>query len=148
VSGIHESLQSIFISEIGVDLFPVGGPVSVVSAFKVVNNWRNPDGIEAQIFYVLELLSNSVEVSTAIVMEVASRLVSIASLESISKDLIDISLFPFGCGLSLCDCSNEGKCSKCCEKSSLHIKYNIMLIININDPKSFSKAIYLYYIFY
>jgi hypothetical protein len=127
VSGIDKSLQGIFTSEVGVDLFPVSGPVSMVPLVKVVNNGRNPYGIEAKIFYVLELLSDSIKVSTTIVVEVASGLVSAASLESISKDLIDVSSLPFSSRFANGDCTNEGKCRKSSNKSSLHIKYNLIL---------------------
>lgn len=67
VGSRYESLQTLLASELGVDLFPVAGPVPVETVLGVVNNWRNPDCVEAQVLNILQVLHDSVEVTTTVV---------------------------------------------------------------------------------
>jgi hypothetical protein len=67
VSSIHKCFKRVSISEIGIDSFEISCPVSMVTFFTVVEDWRDPNGIETKVLDILKLGCNSSEVSTAIV---------------------------------------------------------------------------------
>jgi len=96
VSSFHEVLEIIVRAEVIVGLLPIGGPVSVISITVVVNNWRDPDGVETHTLDVIEVLGNTVPGSSAVVGEIgtSSVVLTVALGKSISKHLINSSLFP------------------------------------------------------
>lgn len=68
----------------------------MVSSVTVVNDGRNPDGIEAHSLDVVEVVFDPFESSPTVVAQVAAgRLGFIITSESISEELVDRSLLPF-----------------------------------------------------
>ena len=64
---LHKLLKVILTSEVTVDLLPVASPVAVISTIEVINDGRDPDGIEAHTLDVVKLLDHSLVVTTAVV---------------------------------------------------------------------------------
>jgi hypothetical protein len=85
VCSIHHLLQRVLISKVGVKLLPVSSPVPVVPTIGVVNYWGYPYSIEPEVFNILKLLLNSLEVTTAVVVKITKRCVTVASPIAISK---------------------------------------------------------------
>ena len=109
VASVDETLEVILRTESIVDLVPVTGPVSVVSLVEVVDDWSNPDGVEAHSLDVIEMVLETFPGSTAVVAEVgASTVVGVFLGESVGEDLVDSSLLPVG------DVTSR----RCSEKSS------------------------------
>ena len=85
VCSINHLLQRVFISEVRVDSLPVSCRVPVIPLICVVNDWRNPNSIEAEVFNILKLLLNSLEVTTAVSVKITKIGVTVASIEAICK---------------------------------------------------------------
>jgi len=85
VCSVHHLLQRVLISKVGVKLLPVSSPVPVVPSIGVVNYRRYPNSIEAEVFNILKLLLNSLEVTTAVVVKITERGVTVASPIAISE---------------------------------------------------------------
>lgn len=68
---VDHSLELLLISEVGVYFLPVCGPVTMVTSSEVVNNGRDPDGVEAEVLDVLDLVDDASMVTTAVVVQVA-----------------------------------------------------------------------------
>ena len=95
VGSLDELLEVVLRTEVGVEVLPVTGPVSVVATIGVVHNWGDPDGIESHSLDVVELLDHTLVVSTTVVAEVgAGAGVAITAGEPISEDLVNRALFP------------------------------------------------------
>jgi uncharacterized membrane protein len=97
VSCVNHVLKSSIASKVLVSFLPVCSPVSMESTSSIVNNWRDPDCVEAEVLDVLEILGNTVVVTTAVVWlfsEVTASLAAISLCESVSNNLINWSLFP------------------------------------------------------
>jgi len=103
VSSIDEVGKILLATEVGVDGVPVLGPVAVISLANVVDDGRNPDGIESHALDVVKIVLNTLEGSATVHAEVGAG-VSIGRVlgESISEDLVNRTLFPFGCVACLC----------------------------------------------
>ena len=67
VSCSDKGLKFVRGSEVGVNAFPVFSPVSMVATGQVVDNWTDPDGIEAHSFDVVQAVLNTFEGATAVV---------------------------------------------------------------------------------
>jgi hypothetical protein len=94
VSCVNQSLESGLISEVGVNLVPVASPVAVIAAISIVNGRGDPDSIEAEVLHVLQLLGHTVVVTSAVIVQITERGVSVASPKSIGEDLIHCALLP------------------------------------------------------
>jgi len=95
VSGVNEGLEIILTSEVGIDLLPVSGPISVITILQVVNDWGDPDGIETESLNIIKVVLDTLPGTSTVVAEVsASTVVSIGSSKSICKNLVNRSLFP------------------------------------------------------
>ena len=79
VGSINHLLQRVLISEVRVNLLPVSSPVPVVPTIGVVDDRGYPYSIETEVFNILKLLLNSLEVTTAVVVKIAKRCVTVAS---------------------------------------------------------------------
>ena len=79
VCSINHLLERVLISEMRVNLLPVSSPVPVVPTIGVVDDWGYPYSIEAEVFNILKLLLNSLEVTTAVVVKITKRGVTVAS---------------------------------------------------------------------
>ena len=94
VSLVDKCLERGLITEVRINLLPIAGPISVISFIEVVNNGGDPDGIKAEILHVLELLSDTIEITTAVVVQIAEIGVAVAAPETISQDLVNCALLP------------------------------------------------------
>lgn len=96
VSCFDEVLKIIIGTEVIVGLLPIGGPVSVITITVVVNDWGDPDGVEAHTLNVIEVVGDTVPGSSTVVGEISasSVVLTVALGKSIGKDLVDSSLFP------------------------------------------------------
>jgi len=63
----NESFQIISRAEVAIDGVPVSGPVSVIAIWGVINYWTNPNSIETHTSYIVEVVLESFESSTAVV---------------------------------------------------------------------------------
>ena len=73
-----------------IQLVEIPPPVPVVSTIPIVNDRRDPDGIEAHPVNVIKVIDQPSIASTAIVSEVAATLSgTIIASESICQQLID-----------------------------------------------------------
>ena len=115
VSGIDKSLQVISGTEVCVNTIPVSGPVAVIATIEVIDNWGDPDSIEAHTLDVIQVVDHALIVTTTVVGKgTTSVSVTITSTESIGKNLIDGALFPGSGVSSLHGGEHEsGKCSVC-----------------------------------
>jgi hypothetical protein len=68
----------------------------MVTTVKIIYHRRDPDGIEAKVFHILQLLCHSIEVTAAVVMKITAGGISVALPESVSEDLVDCPLLPSG----------------------------------------------------
>ena len=66
VSGLYEILQVIRGAEVGVGFLPVCGPVSMVAAVDVVDNRRDPDGVETHALNVVQIVDHALVVTSAV----------------------------------------------------------------------------------
>jgi len=96
VSSFDEVLKILVGTEVIVGLLPIGGPVSVITITVVINDWRDPDGVETHTLNVIEVVGDTVPGSSAVVGEIraSSVILTVALGKSIGKDLINSSLFP------------------------------------------------------
>jgi hypothetical protein len=74
MSCVDQLLEGGIVSEMAIDLLPVPGPVTVVALVKIVDDWRDPDGIEAEILDVLQIVGNAIKVAATVVVKLAARL--------------------------------------------------------------------------
>lgn len=79
VCSINHLLQRVVISKVRVKLLPVSSPVPVISTIGVVNDRGDPYSIEAEVFNILKLLLDTLEVTTAVVVKITKRGVTAAS---------------------------------------------------------------------
>ena len=91
-----EVLEGGLVSEVLVEPFPVLGPVAVVAAVQVVHYGGDPDGVEAQVLDVVQVLHDAVIGTSAVVVQVAAGGVSIGSGESVGQKLVHSALLPGG----------------------------------------------------
>lgn len=90
VSCLDQVLEVVFSTEVGVDLIPVGGPVSVITSIEIVDYWRNPDSVEAHTCHVIKVVLDTLPGSTAIVRKTGACVSTVlVSGKSVSKDLVD-----------------------------------------------------------
>lgn len=116
VGSLHELLQAVSTTKVIIDFIPILSPVTVEAIFGIINNWWNPNGIKTKIFNVLQVLNNTIKVTTAVVWlfaEIAVGLVAITLGESISYQLIHCSRFP-----CICVFSKSGSCREECAEDS------------------------------
>jgi len=66
VGSFDEVLQVVGTTEVGVDLLPVASPVSVITIVKIVDDRRDPDGIEAHTLNVVQVVDETLVVSATI----------------------------------------------------------------------------------
>ena len=66
-AGANKVLEIVSRSKMVVELLPVASPVPMVTSIQVINNRRNPNGIEAHSRDVIKVVSNSL-VSTSTVV--------------------------------------------------------------------------------
>ena len=86
----------------GVDLLPVGGPITVVAGLDVVNNGGDPDGVETHSFDVVQVVFDTLEGTAAVLAQVSTGLgAGMVLREPISEELVDRSLLPLLGGASL-----------------------------------------------
>lgn len=110
VTSLHKVGEILSRTEVVVELFPVSSPVSMVASVHVLDNWTDPNSIEAHSCDVVQVVLDSLVSSTAVVSQVIARTASAAALrESISKDLIHTSLFPIVSVSS--SCASDHACS-------------------------------------
>lgn len=87
VGGLDHSLKTISSSKVVIDFIPVLSPVTMEAILSVIYNWWDPNGIKTKVFDVLEILNDTIKVTTAVVWlfaEVTVGLVAVALGESIS----------------------------------------------------------------
>ena len=96
VGSFDEVLKIISRTEVIVSLLPIGSPVTVITITVVINDWGDPDGVEAHTLDVVKVVGDTVPGTTAVVGEIStsSVVLTVALGESIGEDLIDGSLFP------------------------------------------------------
>lgn len=95
VGGVDESLEVALRAEVRVYSLPIASPVSMVSAINVVDDWRDPNSVEAHALNVIEMGDHALVVTTTVTREIAARAsAAITAGESISEDLVDRTLFP------------------------------------------------------
>ena len=93
--------QVLLSAKIWVDLVPIKGSIAVVVISIVLRDGRDPYSIESHTFYIVKLILNSFESSTAVFVKIrAWRSASICPPEAVSYYLIYRSLFPFIFGMS------------------------------------------------
>ena len=82
----------------------------MIAVAKVVNDWSDPDGVEAKALNVVKVVLNSFPGSTAVVAEIGAGSIVVAAglSESVRKDLIDGLTFPV-VGVSSLNCSEGSK---------------------------------------
>ena len=68
----YQIREGLLISKVVIDLVPVSGPVAVVASLQVVNDWRDPDGIESRILNVLEVFCEAPKVTATIISKIAT----------------------------------------------------------------------------
>lgn len=98
VTSINKGLETTFTTEVTVDLSHVLSSITVESIRIIIGDRGDPDSVETQICNIVEVVFNTLEVTTTIVglsVQVATRLRSITKSESISDDLIDVTSLPF-----------------------------------------------------
>lgn len=98
VTSVDKRLETISTTEFGVDFSHVLSSVTVECVGIVIRDRRNPDSIEAHTKDVVEIVFNTLEVTTTIVglsVQVTIRLGSITKGESIGDDLVDVTSLPF-----------------------------------------------------
>ena len=74
VGSIYKSLEVFCSAKVLVNLFPVGGPVAVVAWLQVLDDWRDPNGVESHTLDVVKLVDHSLVVSTAVVAQVRASI--------------------------------------------------------------------------
>lgn len=112
VASINKGSETTFTTEVTVDFSHVLSSITVESIRIIIGNRGDPNSVETQICNIVEVVFDTLEVTTAIVglsVQVATRLRSITKSESISDDLIDVTSLPFLSSFGR-DC-NEEKCS-------------------------------------
>lgn len=98
VTSINKGLETTFTTEVTVDFSHVLSSITVESIRIIIGDRGDPDSVETQICNIVEVVFNTLEVTTTIVglsVQVATRLRSITKSESISDDLIDVTSLPF-----------------------------------------------------
>lgn len=112
VTSINEGLETISTTEVTVDFSHILSSVTVELVGIIIRDRRNPNSIETQTSNIVEIVFNTLEVTTTIVrlsVQVTIRLGTITKSESVSDDLVDVTSLPFLGGLSR-NC-NKKKCS-------------------------------------
>lgn len=95
VCGIDQVLEVLLGSKVRVDLLPVGGPVSVVSTVNVVDDWSDPNGVEAHTLDIVKVVLETFPVTTAVVGKIRASIGrSVLSGKSVSENLINSSFLP------------------------------------------------------
>ena len=95
VAGFDKVLEIIRRSEVVVGLVPVSTPVAMISWLLVIDNWRDPDGIESHTLDIVKMVDHSLVGTSAILGKVSASARSVIILgKSISQDLINSSLLP------------------------------------------------------
>ena len=95
VCGVDESLEIALGAEVRVYSLPIASPVSMVAAINVVDDWRDPNCVEAHAFDIIKMGNHTLVVTTAVAREiVACASAAVTTGESISEDLVDRTLFP------------------------------------------------------
>jgi hypothetical protein len=98
VACAHQILEVLCGPEVGVDAVPVLGPVSVITAWGVRDDWGDPDGIEARPGDVVKVVLDTLEPTATVVAEIsAAASIPIGTRKPISKQLIDRTLLPVSC---------------------------------------------------
>ena len=72
VCSFYQIREGLLISKVVIDLVPVSGPIAVVASLQVVNDWRDPNGIESHILNVLEVFCEATKVTATIISKVAT----------------------------------------------------------------------------
>ena len=95
MGSLDEILQVIGTTEIGVDLLPVASPVSVITTVEIIDDRRDPDGIETHTLDIVQVVDESLVVTAAVARKIITVVgAAIASGESIGEDLIDTAFLP------------------------------------------------------
>jgi hypothetical protein len=130
VAGLDKALEVIGRSEVVVGLGPVSTPVAMISWLLVIDNWRDPDGIESHTLDVIEMVDHSLVGTSTVLREVSASTRSVVVLsESIGQDLINSSLLPL-VNLSGRGGSKEG--SRCNCDFTKHFNLNLLYSIKAN----------------
>jgi len=66
---LHQLFQSDFISKIAVNFFEIAAPISMVAIVDIVHERTDPDCIEPQVLYVLQIIADSCPVTPTVVGE-------------------------------------------------------------------------------
>lgn len=67
MGSLNKLLQAISTTKVIIDFIPILSPVAVEAIFGIINNRWNPNGIKTKIFNILQVLNNTIEVTTAVV---------------------------------------------------------------------------------
>lgn len=110
-----ERLEMFFTTEERVNLGHVLSSIAMIVIGVVIRDGGDPNGIETQILDVVQIILDSLEVTTAVVrlgIQIASRSSTASKSESVSDDLIDVTGFPFLSSLCRCGGNEQGDCQK------------------------------------
>ena len=64
---LDESFEVVFRAEVLIDVLPVGGPVTVVAWFFILNDGRDPDGVKAHASNIVKVLDHTLVVTTTVI---------------------------------------------------------------------------------
>lgn len=98
VASVNKGLETISTAEVAVDFSHVLGSITVESVRIIIRDGGDPDSVEAQTKNIVEIVFNTLEVTTTVVglsVQVAIRLISITESKSVSDDLVDVTSLPF-----------------------------------------------------
>lgn len=71
MSRVNQVFQCVFVSEIAIHFFEVAGPIAMVAVIYVLYKRSNPNCIEPQVLYILQVVCDSGPAPPAIVRQIA-----------------------------------------------------------------------------
>lgn len=90
MGSVDERLEICIRTEVSVSFLPVLGPVAVVPWVKVINDWGDPDGIEAKSLNIVKVVLDTLPGSTTVVAEVCACSATIRVFgEPVGDDLVN-----------------------------------------------------------
>ena len=72
MGSVNQTLQIVIRTKVIIGLLPILGPISMIAISPVVNDRRNPDGIESHAFDVVEMVLDALPGTTTIVGQICA----------------------------------------------------------------------------
>lgn len=94
VGGFDEILEVLVGTKVRVSLGPVLCPVAVVASINVVNDRRDPNGIESKVLDIVKFVNSSLIVASTVIAERGAVVTGVGIGKSIGQELINVPFFP------------------------------------------------------